>query len=386
MVAAVGLVHADHDAQLRDAAIAAAVQDDERRTRADRASADRLTAVAAAFASERRAEALTVAMATLEKAESVVTVAADVVDTETIAPLGEAIADLTALVASSPAPTTEIDRAEVEPIDHVEDPGPSDSDGGSAGGSAEPVRTDDGDASGTATTGSRDRLAAPMPEALRPDGAHARTTSAPQPAAIGLEDLDLDATDRMLAVAERLAALADEVESLAVAEIAAAEQAAAEREAQREARALAAAEELARRVAAADAAPNGAIPRDVLCGVEFTTGVLLRCDAAQALEELNTAYRVHFGRDLTVVSSYRDLPTQHVTKETRGDLAATPGTSQHGRGVAVDFAGFGGLGEFTSPSYLWMRDNSERFGWVHPPFMRPGGRGPLEPWHWEYHP
>ena len=203
--------------------------------------------------------------------------------------------------------------------------------------------------------------------------------------------LDLEASARMLAVAQEVAALSAQIKLLAddvAAELAAAEEAAEAQRAAERAAQLAAIEAAARnlrtRIAATDAAPNGAIPLRLLCGVDFAKGALLRCDAAAALEDLNRAYRRAFGRNLDVSSTYRDLAGQVAAREAKGDLAATPGTSQHGRGLAVDFSGFGSVGEFSDPDYLWMAKHAAAYGWVHPPAMGPGGSGPLEPWHWEF--
>lgn len=129
---------------------------------------------------------------------------------------------------------------------------------------------------------------------------------------------------------------------------------------------------------------NGRIPTDELCSVEFAPDALLRCDAAYALELLNEHYRVEFGTDMGIVSAYRSYEQQVSVKASRGWLAATPGTSNHGWGVAVDLAGMGGLGDYSSPRYRWMLENGPEFGWNHPRSMRPGGGGPPEPWHFEF--
>ena len=71
-------------------------------------------------------------------------------------------------------------------------------------------------------------------------------------------------------------------------------------------------------------------------------------------------------------------------KAAKGGLAATPGRSNHGRALAVDLGGFGAVGAFGDPDYLWMKEHAEAFGWHHPRAMEPGGSGPLEPWHWEF--
>ena len=85
-----------------------------------------------------------------------------------------------------------------------------------------------------------------------------------------------------------------------------------------------------------------------------------------------------------MTSSYRDYDGQVEARKARGGLAATPGTSNHGRGLAADLDGFGDLGQFDTPSYIWMTANAGAYGWIHPSYMGPGGSGPLEPWHWEY--
>lgn len=137
---------------------------------------------------------------------------------------------------------------------------------------------------------------------------------------------------------------------------------------------------------ASDGSPwrNGAMPRSVLCEVASAPGHLLRCDAADAFAELAAAYEADTGRPLRVVSSYRTFAEQVDLRAVKGWLAARPGTSQHGRGVAVDLADMGRLGQFDAPGYRWMTENAPAFGWYHPAAMEPGGSGPPEPWHWEY--
>src|SRR5665648_482902 len=121
-----------------------------------------------------------------------------------------------------------------------------------------------------------------------------------------------------------------------------------------------------------------------LCTIGFAAPARLRCDAAEALEQLAEAFRADTGQELRVTSAFRTFAEQTAVKAARGPLAAAPGTSRHELGVAVDLAGMGALGDFTTPAYLWMAEHAAVFGWHHPRAMEPGGRGPLEPWHWEF--
>lgn len=129
---------------------------------------------------------------------------------------------------------------------------------------------------------------------------------------------------------------------------------------------------------------DGTVDPAVLCPVPFAPGARLRCDAVDALVALNAEFRADHGTDLPVGSTYRTYAEQVALKIAKGGLAAHPGTSHHGWGVAVDFSGFGGVGEFDGPLYRWMVAHGPAYGWIHPAAMGPGGSGPPEPWHWEY--
>ncbi len=122
----------------------------------------------------------------------------------------------------------------------------------------------------------------------------------------------------------------------------------------------------------------------LLCPVPFAPGARLRCDAVVALVGLNEEFRAEHGSDLPVGSTYRTYAEQAALKTAKGGLAAPAGVSHHGWGVAVDFAGFGGVGQFDAPLYRWMTEHGPAHGWEHPAWAGPGGSGPPEPWHWEY--
>lgn len=127
--------------------------------------------------------------------------------------------------------------------------------------------------------------------------------------------------------------------------------------------------------------PNGHIPAKALCPLHRAPGQSLRPGAAAAFNALSKAYEKDSGRPLCVTDSYRSLAEQVSVKATRGKWAATPGTSEHGLGVALDLCG--GIQSFGSAAHLWMRQNAPLYGWYHPSWAEPSGSLP-EPWHWEY--
>ncbi|GEK22504.1 hypothetical protein CXY01_30240 [Cellulomonas xylanilytica] len=126
---------------------------------------------------------------------------------------------------------------------------------------------------------------------------------------------------------------------------------------------------------------NGKIPDSALCGVSFDSSVRLRCDAAEQLDILNSAYRAQFGSDLVVNDSYRSYAGQVACKRTKGYLCATPGTSNHGSGIAVDLGG--GIDSFGTKQHRWMASNAPDLDWGLPSWASWGGSKP-EAWHWEY--
>lgn len=127
--------------------------------------------------------------------------------------------------------------------------------------------------------------------------------------------------------------------------------------------------------------PNGQIPLAALCPLWGTRGHLLRADAAAALDAMSKAYGADFGEPLCVTDSYRSLAEQIAVKAAKPTLAAVPGTSNHGWGVAVDLCG--GVQSFGTKQHQWMVDNSMSFGWFHPTWAQQTGSLP-EAWHWEF--
>lgn len=128
---------------------------------------------------------------------------------------------------------------------------------------------------------------------------------------------------------------------------------------------------------------NGFLPEAVLCPLETAPGQRLVAPAAAAFDRLSRLRQAQTGTPLCVTDSYRDYAGQVAVFAAKPSLAATPGRSQHGLGLAVDLCG--GVQRFDTEVSAWMRANAPGFGFVHPSWAEPSGSRP-EPWHWEYVP
>ncbi|SDU10493.1 M15 family metallopeptidase [Jiangella alkaliphila] len=128
---------------------------------------------------------------------------------------------------------------------------------------------------------------------------------------------------------------------------------------------------------------NGELGSDHLCGIG--SGQQLRPDAAASFVALDAFYRAETGEGLIecVTDSYRSYEAQVDVADRKPGLAAEPGTSQHGWGLAVDVGC--GANSFGGELYAWLDDNAGDFGWDNPDWARPSGSTP-EPWHWEFAP
>jgi LAS superfamily LD-carboxypeptidase LdcB len=99
------------------------------------------------------------------------------------------------------------------------------------------------------------------------------------------------------------------------------------------------------------------------------------------------------GYNWTVSSAYRDFAKQ--ASLGKGKTVASPGSSPHGWGGALDFSelykAVGGSGNpainssarQTNALYKWMAENGPKFGWYNP-YRLADGSGTDEVWHWEY--
>jgi zinc D-Ala-D-Ala carboxypeptidase len=119
---------------------------------------------------------------------------------------------------------------------------------------------------------------------------------------------------------------------------------------------------------------NGKIPANAL-GKVGNTGHKLWAPAAQSLNQMIAdakAQGVHIG----ITDSYRPFEEQVDLARrkglySQGGLAAKPGTSEHGWGMATDL-------DLNSKAQTWMRANGEKYGFHE--------NVPREPWHWAYRP
>ena len=125
---------------------------------------------------------------------------------------------------------------------------------------------------------------------------------------------------------------------------------------------------------------NGMIPAGALCPIKGGSD-RLRCDAAKAFNAMSAAFEKANGTPICVSDGYRSYPDQIRVFRERPGLAAVPGTSNHGWGLATDLGC--GINSFSSPAHAWMKVNAPKFGFFHPGWAAPGGSKP-EPWHWEF--
>ena len=126
---------------------------------------------------------------------------------------------------------------------------------------------------------------------------------------------------------------------------------------------------------------NGNLDPGSLCPLWSAPGERLRSDAAAAFNRLSHFHVATVGNALCVTDSYRSYSEQVSVYQRKPGLAAIPGTSEHGWGLAVDFCG--GIQESGSAASAWMKANAGRFGFFHPSWAEPSGNRP-EPWHWEF--
>ncbi len=119
---------------------------------------------------------------------------------------------------------------------------------------------------------------------------------------------------------------------------------------------------------------NGKIPANALEQVGNTNHKLW-APAAESLNRMVSDAKAQ-GVTIGITDSYRSYEEQvDVARRkglySQGGLAAKPGTSEHGWGMATDL-------DLNNKAQAWMRANGEKYGFVE--------NTPREPWHWAYEP
>ncbi|MGH8886052.1 MAG: Ig-like domain-containing protein, partial [Egibacteraceae bacterium] len=122
---------------------------------------------------------------------------------------------------------------------------------------------------------------------------------------------------------------------------------------------------------------NGHVPANQM--VAISAGHVLESAAAAAFVEMRAAAE-RDGVRIPITDSYRSFGAQVELRSRKGAFVATatPGTSVHGWGKAVDI-------DLGSPALRpWLDRSAVRFGWVNPAWAKRPGMS-LEPWHYEFY-
>ncbi len=119
---------------------------------------------------------------------------------------------------------------------------------------------------------------------------------------------------------------------------------------------------------------NGRIPDSALAPVG-DTGSRMWAPAAAAMTKLIAAAKAD-GVTVGITETYRPYDEQVQLAATKGlysqgGLAAKPGTSEHGWGIAADL-------QLNGAAQAWMQRNAPSYGFQ--------ADVPGESWHWAYHP
>lgn len=133
---------------------------------------------------------------------------------------------------------------------------------------------------------------------------------------------------------------------------------------------------------------------------------ITRTDAAKLTTEASNAFDALFDlyeksnfdgkAKLVITDGYRSYQNQVSLKAKMGSFAATPGTSNHGWGLAMDISGIANpigtlknnktdrASAYRTPTYKWLFANSWKFGIYSPVKLRDDVGSVDEWWHFEY--
>ena len=131
---------------------------------------------------------------------------------------------------------------------------------------------------------------------------------------------------------------------------------------------------------------NGRIPRHMLAVIEpedydadLRGPAMMHPEAAWNYQRMRKAARED-GVTLAISYSYRTYDKQvekYADYQAGGNLAAKPGTSNHGWATALDLNIPHYPAANTNPAFKWLKENARRFGFHN-------NDAPSEPWHWDY--
>lgn len=135
-------------------------------------------------------------------------------------------------------------------------------------------------------------------------------------------------------------------------------------------------------VAWAGGAGNGQIPANLM--VDVGGGMLLNPAAAGEFYAWAADYKATTGRTLSISEAYRNLAMQeyywNLYQSGRGNVAAVPGTSSHGQGLAVDVNSGVYDGSAGTTLHQQLVDAGHRHNWSWELVGKPSG----EAWHFNY--
>lgn len=129
-----------------------------------------------------------------------------------------------------------------------------------------------------------------------------------------------------------------------------------------------------------DYAVNGYMPANELCGIAQNSNWRFACRGVRDFNAMDAAFKVKFGHVMPVTSWSASLYRTYAQQVSAynnylagtGNLAAKPGTSNHGWGLAADIS----TSLMTSTESSWLAANAANWG-----FVRDVSG---EPWHYHY--
>ena len=129
---------------------------------------------------------------------------------------------------------------------------------------------------------------------------------------------------------------------------------------------------------------NGKVSERMLVAIGWDKEkTLISAPALNDLTRLNAAFTKKFGHNLDIDLAYRTRATQdYYWVELGPYIAARPGTSNHGWGLAIDTPETYNY-SFRGKYYKWLKANSKNFNWVHRKNLEEGSPY-AEAWHFEY--